>query len=200
MDRMKRVLARPLFTLLLGSALGLAAPAFAQQEGGYGQGQPGYGQPQPYGQPPSGQTGQPGQMPMGGQKRPDPMARVERQIRELRERLKITPQQEPQWNELVSVMRENAREMEQLFQERGAHFNQMNAVESLRSYQKIAEAHAAGMQKLVPVFEKLYDVLTPEQRRAADEAFRYQNMGHRRGGMGGNMGGGNMGGGMQQGQ
>jgi protein CpxP len=36
--------------------------------------------------------------------------RVERRIKELHTQLRITPAEEPQWNQFAQVMRENARE------------------------------------------------------------------------------------------
>jgi hypothetical protein len=128
----------------------LASPALAQQMG-----------------MPEGQA-----MPQGHKQ--DPMERVNRQIAQLHQTLKITQAQEPQWEALARVMRENAGNMETLFKERASHFDQMNAVDSLKSYERIAEAHVSNMHHLIPTFEALYQVLSPEQRRAADAAFRYQ--------------------------
>ena len=44
----------------------------------------------------------------------------------------------------------------------------MNAIDDLRSYAAIAQAHAEDMQRLVPAFETLYGTLTPAQQKDAD--------------------------------
>ena len=142
------------FSLATLAAPLAAAPAFAQQMGmPEGQGMPQQGMP--------------------NTKR-DPMERVNQQITQLHQTLKITAAQEPQWEALARVMRENAADMVTLFKERASHFDQMNAVESLKSYERIAEAHVSNMHRLIPAFTSLYDVLSPEQRKAADASFRYQ--------------------------
>ena len=146
----------------------LASPAFAQQM-----------------DMPQGQA-----MPQGHKQ--DPMERVNRQITQLHQTLKITPGQEPQWEALAKVMRENAASMETLFKERASHFDQMNAVESLKSYERIAETHVTNMHRLIPTFAALYEILSPEQRRAADAAFRYQEARHKARMQGGQMPNGQM--------
>ncbi len=158
------------FALSLGllAAPLLASTSFAQQMG------------MPEGQP----------MPQGHKQ--DPMERVNRQIAQLHQTLKITPAQEPQWGALAKVMRDNAADMEALFKERASHFDQMNAVESLKSYERIAEAHVTNMHRLIPTFEALYEVLSPEQRRAADASFRYQEARRRARMQGGQMQNGQM--------
>ena len=71
-------------------------------------------------------------------------------------------------------MRQNAADMKSLFKQRAQHFDQMTALEGLQSYERIAETHVANLRRLIPAFQAVYDALTPEQRRAADELFRYQ--------------------------
>src|SRR5271169_1678220 len=48
--------------------------------------------------------------------------RVENRIKELHAQLRITPAEEPQWNEFAQVMRENARAMDEAFKERAQGF------------------------------------------------------------------------------
>src|SRR5215207_1388482 len=54
--------------------------------------------------------------------------RVEARITELHSKLKITRQQESQWNDVAQIMRENAKTMDALAQERTAK-KEMTAVE-----------------------------------------------------------------------
>ena len=68
--------------------------------------------------------------------------RVEARIKELHAQLHITPAEEPQWNEFAEVMRENARDMDQVFMQRAQQFPTMNAVQNMQSYEQISEQHA----------------------------------------------------------
>ena len=98
--------------------------------------------------------------------------RVEGRIKELHAQLRITPAEEPQWNEFAQVMRENAREMDQAFMQRAQQYPTMNAVENMQSYEQISEEHAQRVQRLVPTFQKLYDAMPDQQKRLADQVFR----------------------------
>jgi protein CpxP len=98
--------------------------------------------------------------------------RVERRIRELHAQLQISPAEEAQWNEFAQVMRENARDMDRAFIQRAEQFPTMNAVQNMQSYEQIAEDHAQRVQKLVPVFQKLYEVMPDQQKQLADQVFR----------------------------
>jgi hypothetical protein len=98
--------------------------------------------------------------------------RVEGRIKELHAQLRITPAEEPQWNEFAQVMRENARDMDEAFIQRAQQFPTMNAVQNMQSYEQISEQHAQRLQKLVPAFQKLYDAMPDQQKRLADQVFR----------------------------
>ena len=98
--------------------------------------------------------------------------RVENRIKELHAQLRITPAEEPQWNQFAEVMRENARAMDQAFRERAQGFESMNAVQNMQSYEKLAQAHAQDLEKLVPAFQKLYDAMPDQQKQLADQVFR----------------------------
>jgi hypothetical protein len=50
----------------------------------------------------------------------------------------------------------------------------MTAVENLRSFQKLAQAHADGLNNLGAAFESLYADMSDEQKKNADAVFRYQ--------------------------
>jgi periplasmic protein CpxP/Spy len=111
--------------------------------------------------------------------RPSPTERVEARIKSLHDHLKITSAQEPQWNAVAQVMRENAQTMDQVIQQR--HQTQtLTAIDDLKAYQAIAQAHLQNVQKLIPPFQALYDTLSPEQKKAADDAFNRVRRGPRR--------------------
>lgn len=105
--------------------------------------------------------------------------RVEMRIKALHSELKITPAQETAWNAVAQAMREDAKAMEQAIEQR-RQAKSMTAVDDLKSYQAVADAHAQGLQKLVPAFQALYDAMPPEQQKNADAVFRQAHARHHR--------------------
>lgn len=99
-------------------------------------------------------------------------AGIDALIDQLHDSLKITTEQEPLWRGVTRVMRENAETMSGLAQERAEHVQTATALDNLKSYAEISEAHAAGTRRMIPVFEGLYESMSPEQKRAADAEFR----------------------------
>jgi protein CpxP len=97
--------------------------------------------------------------------------RVEEHIRELHAQLRITPAEQPQWDQFANVMRDNARDMDQQFTARREQFSTMNALQNMQSYEKIADAHAQHLQQLVPAFENLYNAMPDSQKRLTDQVF-----------------------------
>ena len=95
---------------------------------------------------------------------------VEDRIAYLHSQLKITPAQESQWNAFAHVMRSNGETMGRLFQERKAAGN-LSAIDDMKQYAAIAQAHADGMKKLVDAFDPLYSSFSPEQKKLADTTF-----------------------------
>lgn len=113
---------------------------------------------------------------------------VEDRIAYLHSQLKITSAQESQWNAFADVMRGNGQTMGQLFQQRRAATN-LSALDDMKQYATIAQAHADGMKKLVDAFDPLYNSFSPEQKKLADVTFRQpggvEGHGHRGKGKGG---------------
>ena len=97
---------------------------------------------------------------------------VEKRIEELHNKLHITAAQQTQWDNLVEVMRDNAKAMYDLEKDRKVEAHTMNAVDAVKSYQAVIEAHETGMAKFVPAFESLYDSMSPAQKKTADAMFR----------------------------
>lgn len=96
---------------------------------------------------------------------------VEARIKELHTKLKLTPAQEEQWNKVTQVMRDNEKTMEALIKARSEKANAMTAVDDLKSYGEIAQAHADGLKKFIPVFEPLYASMSDAQKKNADTIF-----------------------------
>jgi periplasmic protein CpxP/Spy len=101
-----------------------------------------------------------------------PANRVEARIKSLHDTLKITAAQAPQWQAVADVMRDNAKAMRALIRDRAAKAKTMTAIDDLRSYAAIADAHAAGVKKLETAFEPLYASLSDTQKKAADAMFQ----------------------------
>ncbi len=99
--------------------------------------------------------------------------RVEARIKELHASLKITPEQEELWNKVAEVMRDNAKTMEELSKARAEKASTMNAVDDYKSYSEIAEAHADGLKKFIPVFESLYASMSDAQKKNTDTLFQH---------------------------
>ncbi len=104
--------------------------------------------------------------------RAEERAGIDALIDHLHDSLKITAEQEPLWHGVTEVMRENAETLSRLAQERAEHVQTATALDDLKSYAEISEAHAAGTERMIPVFQALYDSMSPEQKNATDVEFR----------------------------
>lgn len=99
--------------------------------------------------------------------------RVEERIAFLHSTLKITPEQEPQWKTFADQMRSNSQNMSDLFKQRANGETTRNALDDMKQYAQLTQAHAEDMQKLVTAFEPLYNSFSPEQKALADQTFRH---------------------------
>jgi len=99
---------------------------------------------------------------------------AEQRIADLHKRLHITAAEESQWEQFAQVMRDNAKDLDQAYQQRAATFDKMNAVENMQSYAQIEQTRSQDMQKLVPAFQAVYSTLSDQQKEQADMLFRNQ--------------------------
>jgi len=97
---------------------------------------------------------------------------VEAQIKQLQGSLNITAAQEPLWNNLTQVMRENAKDMDVINKDRAENTKGMNAVEHMKFHSQITQTHLDQMNKLIPPFEALYASMSDEQKNITDTTFR----------------------------
>ncbi len=95
---------------------------------------------------------------------------VEAHIKKLHDQLMIKPAQEDAWAKVAQVMRDNASGMTTLMDERQGK-GMMSAVDDLKSYQAIVQAHADGLKNLVDAFQPLYDAMPADQQKNADKVF-----------------------------
>jgi len=70
-------------------------------------------------------------------------------------------------------MRDDAKTMEALIKARKEKASTMTAVDDLKSYGEIAQAHADGIKNFVSVFEPLYAGMSDAQKKSADMLFRH---------------------------
>ena len=97
---------------------------------------------------------------------------VEARIKQLHKMLHITEAQKPQWDALTQVMRDNAQAMADLEKQRATDVKSMSAVDVVKTYGDVIQAHEDGMKKFIPAFEALYNSLSDAQKKIADSMFR----------------------------
>ena len=103
---------------------------------------------------------------------------VDALIAHLHNKFKILPAQESLFQKLADTMRADAVAMSALAKKRADGATTMTAVDDLKSYAEISEAHAEGAKKMIPVFDALYDTMTDAQKKAADDEFREHYAAH----------------------
>jgi hypothetical protein len=96
---------------------------------------------------------------------------IEIQLHELRRELKITVEQEPQFDFFAEVLRSNVEMMSTVVR-RQAEEPTTNAMDDLKAIGELAELQQRGLQKLIPAFQTLYASLTDQQKQIADKIFR----------------------------
>ena len=96
---------------------------------------------------------------------------TEARIKQLQSALKITDAQKELWNNLTQVMRENAKDMDDLTKDRTKNSITMNAVEHMKFRSQISEAHLDQLKKFIPPFEALYDSMSDQQKKNTDTIF-----------------------------
>jgi hypothetical protein len=99
---------------------------------------------------------------------------IEARIAKLHRKLHITPEQESAWNDYAMGMRDTAKSMQPLYIKYYNHQNTMTAIENMQLYMEMAEGHAKSQRVLIPLFEKVYNMMTYGQKQIADEIFSDQ--------------------------
>ena len=103
--------------------------------------------------------------------------RSEARIASMHQRLHLTVAQEPLWTNVAQTMRDNDATFHTAMP---AGTEAKTAIDDLKTFQIMADEHAAGLKKLIPVFEKLYADLTLDQKKYADRLFgRHQRRAER---------------------
>ena len=109
----------------------------------------------------------------------DPGRHVEGRIAYLKAELKITDAQAPHFDAVANVMRDNAKAMHDAFQSlRGDQSQPRTALSQLEARAKFAQLRADGEAKMLAAFRPLYQAMSPDQQKAADEMLEHQGHGH----------------------
>jgi len=98
--------------------------------------------------------------------------RVEARIKDMHAKLKITQAQEEQWAKVAKVMRDNEKVMEPLINSRMEKYKTMTAIDDLKSYGEITDAHADAIKRFTPIFATLYASMSDAQKKDSDTMFR----------------------------
>ncbi len=102
------------------------------------------------------------------------VGKTQARIKHLHDLLKITPDQEAQWNNVALVMLNNASAVDDAIKDRAQKAKSMNAVDDLLSYQAIVAAHADGLKNLASAFSPLYSAMPEPQQKNADAVFGHR--------------------------
>lgn len=101
-----------------------------------------------------------------------PDKQVEARIAQMHTRLQISTSQEDQWLPVAQTMRDNQTALEPLIGLRHRNAASATAIDDLRSYADVTEAHAAGIRRFSAAFEPLYAAFSDSQKATADKLFR----------------------------
>lgn len=108
-------------------------------------------------------------------------ADAERKIKEIHDKLRITPAQEELWGNVAQTMRDNAKTFQAGRTDMMARGKTMTVVENLKFMQGMVDQHSSGLKQLIPQVEALYAVLAPEQKLQADQLLTKHQDGEYRG-------------------
>jgi hypothetical protein len=110
--------------------------------------------------------------PSMGEQTPPPAFDPTARIKYLHDRLRITAEQEPLWDSVAQVIRDNAREIAPLLKERFRATTSGSAPDILHAYEALGEAQLENFKKFTAAFEPLYASLPDNQKRIADAVIR----------------------------
>jgi periplasmic protein CpxP/Spy len=98
----------------------------------------------------------------------DPVARADQRLARFKAELKITPAQEPLWQAFADRTKSEAGKGIQAMREQAKDEN-LTAPERMTRMTEIMKQRLAAMESVGDAFNRLYQGLTPEQRKIADE-------------------------------
>ena len=109
----------------------------------------------------------------------DPGRHIEGRIAYFKTELKITDAQAPLFDAVANVMRDNAKAMHDAFQGlRGDQSQPRTALSHLEAQAKFTQLRADGTANMLAAFRPLYQAMSPDQQKAADEMLGHHGHGH----------------------
>lgn len=118
----------------------------------------------------------------------DPAVRAQRHLDMLKGQLKLTPQQEPLWQDFAEKMKGHAGKGMQAMRSQATD-EKLTAPERMAKMQSMMQERLTAMSGVHESFNRLYAVLTPEQKTVADQHAAQMGRGAGSGGGKGGMGG-----------
>jgi protein CpxP len=102
-----------------------------------------------------------------------PSERVEARLTEAKTKLKITAEQEAQWNTFADVTRRQAKAADEhvkaMRDGKQSQAKKLTAVERLERRQQMAATHSQRLTEIIAAAKPLYAALSAEQKAIADE-------------------------------
>jgi Spy/CpxP family protein refolding chaperone len=93
---------------------------------------------------------------------------VDGRIAFLKTELKITPAQEPQWQQVAAAMRQNANALDQQIATARQQHADMDAIQRLTMRSEFAKLRAENDARLLTALRPLYASLSPQQQQMAN--------------------------------
>jgi protein CpxP len=108
---------------------------------------------------------------------------IEGRIAFLHTELKITPEQQAQWDRVAAAMRSNDQDMHKAFETMRANRSTtpLNAVQRLEMRAQFGTLRTQSDQRFLEAFKPLYASLSDNQKQSADELFGQHHHHFRRG-------------------
>jgi len=105
---------------------------------------------------------------------------VDGRIAFLKAELKITPEQETQWQSVATALRQNANALDQAMSSARQQRGTMDAVQRLTVREQFDKARTENDGRLLAAFKPLYASLSPEQQQIANQLFAQHHGWHHR--------------------
>jgi periplasmic protein CpxP/Spy len=94
---------------------------------------------------------------------------VDGRIASLKAELKITPEQETQWQSVATALRQNANALDQVINSARQQHGTMDAVQRLTERGQFDKVRTENDARLLSAFKPLYASLSPEQQQIANQ-------------------------------
>jgi len=104
---------------------------------------------------------------------------VDGRIAFLKAELKITPDQEGQWQQLATAMRQNANAFDEAISSTRQQHGTMDAIQRLTVREQFDQVRTANDARLLAAFKPLYASLSPEQQNIANQLVAAHHEWHR---------------------